>query len=191
MYDDKEYAPQSPTYDYSDSRSTAESPSPWYNTAPTQMIVQHVNSIEAEEHERLVKNARYNGPDFTKPTVQQRRREAVARKRIYGDEYYTLDKFNVEPQFKMIKLDQQQYEVLSANAAINFTQPTATTSAPAGLNDSDALIADKNGSNESVTIKKYANPTPTDRHWSAFTLTASQIPKICTDCLAVRCYCND
>lgn len=190
------YAPQSPTYD-NDYRSTTGSPSPWYNTAPTRMIVQHVNIIDAEEHERLVNKARYNGPDFTKPIVPQhheKRREAAARKRIYGDEYYTLAKFDVVPQFKMIKLDRQQYEVLTANAAVNFPQPTATASTSANLNDSDAVIPDKdviNRSNERVTTKKCAKPTPTARQSSVFKLTALQIPKICTECLSVRCYCND
>lgn len=158
------------------------------------MIVQHVNFIDAEEHERLVKKARYSGPDFTKPISPENRREVMARKRIYGDEYYTLANFDVEPQFKMVKLDQQQYEVLTVNATANFSQPTATTSTSADLNDRDAVNSDEdvtNRSNEGVTTKKYANPTPTVRHSSAFKLTALQIPKICIDCLSVRCYCND
>lgn len=179
------YAPQSPTYD-----NDRRSPLPWCNTAPTQMIVQHVNFIDADEHERLVNMARYRGPDFTKPIVphhHNKRREVAARKRIYGEEYYTLAKFDVEPQFKMIKLDQQQYEVLTGNGTANVSQSTATNpTSSADLND-----AGEDAIDEKVTTNKYANPTPTVRHASAFTLTALQIPKICMVCLSVRCYCND
>lgn len=155
------------------------------------MIVQHVNYIDAEEHERLVNKARYSGPDFTKPVVPhhlKKRREVASRKRIYGEEYCTLTKFDVEPRFKMIKIDQQQYEVLTVAGTANVSQSTTTTSTSADLNDA----GEDDAINEKVTTeKKYANPTPTVRHSSVFKLTPLKIPKICMGCLSVRCYCND
>lgn len=84
----------------------------------------------------------------------------------------------------MIKLDQHQYEVLTVNGAANVSQSTATTSTSTDLNDA-AII------NENFTTKQYANPTPTKRHSTVFKLTPLEIPKICMDCLSVRCYCND
>lgn len=189
-----EYAPQSPTYGPSSPACDAAEETAWCNTAPAYMVVQQHENVEfigAKEHERLVTKARYKGPDFTKPLMPQHK--VAARKRIYGEEYCTLAEFNVEPQFKMIKLDQEQYELLTTNATTNFTQPTATTLSSADLNDSDTIIDDEDvidGSRNSNT-KRYANPTPTVRQSSVFKLTVSQIPKICMECLSTRCYCND
>lgn len=133
---------------------------------------ENVDFIDAKEHERLVNIARSKGPDFTKPLrllklQEKRQRAAAARKRIYGEEYRTLAQFNVEPKFKMVKLDRHQYELLATNATTNSTAPS-----------------------DDVEVKRYANPTPTVRQSSVFNLTAAQIPKICMECLYVRCNCE-
>lgn len=191
-----EYVPQSPTYSPSSPACRPPSPSPWCNTAPAYMVVQqeNVEFIDAEEHERLVNNARYKGPDFTKRLKLQhkkRQRAVASRKRIYGEEYCTLTDFNVVPQFKMMKLDRPQYELVATNATINSTT-TTSSSAP----DSDVVTYDvevNDGSTEEVknrSAKRYANPTPTVRQSSVFKLTAVQIPRICMECLSTRCYCE-
>ena len=107
----------------------------------------------------------------------------ASRKRIYGEEYCTLADFDVVPQFKMMKLDRPQYELLATNATTN---PTATTSSSAP--DSDVVTYDvevNDGLTEEIknsNAKRYANPTPTVRQSSVFKLTAGQIPRICMDC---------
>lgn len=171
------------------------------------LVKQHdnINFVDTKEHELMVNRARYNGLDFTRSIhASHTGSETVtSRKRIYGEEYRTLGEFDIEPRFKLIKLDQQQHEILAAKSNTANCDRSVVTSPSHEFNDSDTGKAEedtfgRSASDEGPTInnnqknmENYTIPTPTDRQSSVFKLTVSQIPNICMQCLSIRCYCKD
>lgn len=131
------YVPKSPTYNPT-SPDPATLPSSSSSSSETNCYMQpyltvqqnNVDFIEAETHERLVNTVRYEGPDFTRPLDANKKSSSF--KRIYGEEYRTLAEFDIEPQFKMIKLDhQQQHEVFGDDdPMMSVIHPSVRTPSP-------------------------------------------------------------
>lgn len=157
----------------------------------------------------MVDEARYKRPDFTKPLRSGIRDAAsssrcssisssssgnkpLKRKRIYGEDFYRLTDFNVEPKFKMMKLDHQQCEFLTPKSTVECIISTSGSQ----LNTRDAAIeesaarVEELGKQTTVVSKRYADPTPTSRHSSRFTLDWSSITTVCLECMSTACLCD-
>lgn len=104
--------------------------------------------------------------DFVKPVN--------CRKRIYGEEYNITTVLNVEPQPKILKLDQPEFEIIS---------PTLVKKYQTTVYHDDL---------DNTTTPIYVpSPTPskTSRNYSIVNLNHQDIPIICRKCFGVECIC--
>lgn len=150
-----------------------------------------------EEHQLMVDEARYGRPDFTRPLrrgVSSCGDRVRKRKRIYGEDYYELADFNVLPKFKMLKLDHEQCESLTPNGTGGGSSTTTISGGDVLLSRSTDVENEcaARGGEETGTRsrKRYAEPTPTARHWSRFVLDRSQITTVCPECVSTGCLCD-
>lgn len=158
-----------------------------------------------EEHQRMVDEARCGRPDFTRPLrsgigatasssssssssssrIGGTGNRPLKRKRIYGEDYCELADFNVTPKFKMMKLDHQQCELLTLKS---------TSDCSGGATDAAHEEAADRGEEETgkqtTVSKRYADPTPTERHASRFVLDWSSITTVCLVCMSTGCLCD-
>lgn len=186
-------------------------PTPYTDTTTTMTDTASTNSMDfssVEEHQRMVDEARYRRPDFTKPLRSGIRDAAsssisssgssnsgnkpLKRKRIYGEDFYRLTDFNVEPKFKMMKLDHQQCEFLTPNSTVECIISTSGSQLKTtdDANEEDAARVDELGKQTTEVSKRYADPTPTSRHSSRFTLDWSSITTVCLECMSTACLCD-
>lgn len=155
-----------------------------------------------DEHQRMVDEARYRRPDFTKPlrsgirdaassSSSSSNNKPLKRKRIYGEDFYRLTDFNVEPKFKMMKLEHQQCELLTPNSTVECISTSGSQlNSTDAANEEGAARVEELRKQTAVVSKRYADPTPTARHSSRFTLDWSRITTICLECMSTACLCD-
>lgn len=134
----------------------------------------------------MVDEARCGRPDFTRPLRNGigATASSLKRKRIYGEDYRELTHFDVTPKFKMLKLDRQQCELL---------EPKSTSDGSGGATDvanEEAAERGEEAGKRSTVSKRYADPTPTERHASRFVLDWSRITTVCPGCVSTVCLCD-
>lgn len=142
------------------------------------------------------------------------------RKRIYGDEFKELTMLNVQPQSKLLKLDQPQHQILSSNDIDRpYNMPLPQFVSISQLNDHNTLTNNNsNGAAENIIITnnelvaassaiqsqeeqlqqqhlqidppKIPTPTITQRNYITKFLDYNSIPKLCDDCFMVGCLCK-
>ncbi|ATZ81559.1 Fen-1 [Drosophila innubila nudivirus] len=149
---------------------------------------------------------------FTSDTYTQPSRH---RKRIYGDEFKELTMLNVQPQSKLLKLDQPQHQILSSNDIDRpYNMPLPQFVSISQLNDHNTLTNNSNGTSENIITNnelvissiqsqeeqlqqhlqidssKIPTPTITQRNYITKYLDYNSIPKICDNCFCVGCICR-
>lgn len=130
------------------------------------------------------------------------------RKRIYGEEYRELTLLDAEPQAKILKLEQSDYDIVVENFTKKYaptaltqafvTRPTLQTTATDDLDSSSCpeTVATFNNNNQTddntgnTNLKGNSDfvPTYTARKYQIKDLNTNQ-SLLCTHCYSLECIC--